>query len=95
MSEPGCKAEPATEPGVKHLDKGQEEVTPTDWPKLIQTVGFPAVACLAIAWFANSAIEWEREQMLPALENTAKAIEKNTQVLQALPENMRKDIDRK
>ncbi len=70
-------------------------VNPTSVLELIKTVGFPVVACLAIAWFANSAIEWERDKMLPALENTAKAIEKNSQVLQALPESLRKDIEKK
>lgn len=54
---------------------------PKTWVTLIQTVGFPVVACLAVCWFANNAIEYERERMTPALEACSKSIE--TQVQQA------------
>lgn len=80
-----------TKDTVVHLDEGQKPVGVTDWTRMIQTVGFPAVGCLAIAWFAYSTVEWERSKMLPALEANAKAIEVNSEVLRTLPAIFRKE----
>lgn len=91
MSEPGCKANEAADTIVEHLDKGHGDVG--SWSTLMQLFeryGFAGLACLGIAWFANTAIEYEREKMLPALESTAKAIERNTEVIRQLPAELRK-----
>lgn len=91
MSEPGSNANEALEVVGGHLDKGQSEVG--SWSTLMQLFeryGFAGLACLGIAWFANTAIEYEREKMLPALESTAKAIERNTEVIRQLPAELRK-----
>lgn len=59
-------------------------------PQLLERYGFATLACLGIAWFANTAIEYEREKMLPALEANSKAIERNTEVIRQLPTELRK-----
>lgn len=60
-------------------NKGTTDMDPPKtWVTLVQTVGFPIVACLAVFWFANRAIEYERDRMTPALEACSKAIETQT-----------------
>lgn len=54
------------------------------WPRLVQTVGFPIAACVALGWVYNSTISWERDKMLPALEATAKSIDTNSEVLRSV-----------
>lgn len=58
------------------------------WFSALQTFGFPVVGCLVLGWFANSAINWEREQMLPAIQKSqstldaaGKVIEGNTKAI--------------
>lgn len=66
----------------------------TSWaniPQLLERYGFATLACLGIAWFANTAIEYEREKMGPALEANTKAIERNSEVIRQLPEAWRKE----
>lgn len=74
------------------IESAAEALTPT-WLKFVHQVGFPVAATLGIAWFANSAITWEREKMLPALEANSKAIETNSEVLRQLPSSLRKAED--
>lgn len=61
--------------------------------RVLERYGFAVVACCGIAWFANAAIEYEREKMMPALENNTKAIERNTEVFRQLPDILRKGIE--
>lgn len=57
--------------------------TPWDkWIKAFQTLGISTVAACALSYFAWSTIQWERDQMLPALHNSKTAIEGNTDVLE-------------
>jgi|GEM_PF-3037873 len=55
------------------------------WLTAIQTVGFPIIACIALGWMSYKTIEWERQQMLPA-------IEANTQVLRDVKEELSRAI---
>ena len=71
-----------------------EETEMTGWvalSKAMERYGFAVVACLGIAWFANSAVTYEREKMVPAIEEKTKAIERNTEVFRSLPEVLRKE----
>lgn len=71
-----------------------EEEPMTGWAaisKALERYGFAVVACCGIAWFANTAIEYERTKMLPAIEDNTKAIERNTEVFRTLPEVWRKE----
>jgi hypothetical protein len=51
------------------------------WINVIQTVGFPIVAAFILAWFAYSTIQWEREQLLPALRDNTDALKLVLEVL--------------
>lgn len=66
---------------------------PKTWVTLVQTVGFPTVASLAVCWFANRAIEYERDRMTPALECSTKAMESNTQFTRDANETMKQVRD--
>lgn len=50
----------------------------------VKTVGFPIVACAVVGWFMHDTVQWEREQMLPA-------IQQNTVVLERVLDRLRDD----
>ena len=50
----------------------------------LKDFGFPIVACVFVAYFANSAIVYERDKMLPAIENNTKILETNNEVIRSL-----------
>lgn len=90
-----CNANEAANKIVSHMQSEREdqgEDMPTAWAKTIQLVGFPAVAAIAIAWFANETIRWEREQMLPAIQKNTTAFETNTQALNRVQESLDRQI---
>lgn len=93
MSEPGCKANEAADKIVDKIaaTEAKDMGTWANIPQLIERYGFATLACLGIAWFANTAIEYEREKMGPALEANTKAIERNSEVIRQLPEAFRKE----
>ena len=66
----------------------------SDWlAKIIdvtKTVGVPSVVCAVVMWFAYETITWEREQMLPALQDTAMALEKNSTALEGVEKVLEK-----
>lgn len=51
------------------------------WLTVIQQVAFPIIACCVVTWFAYQTIQWERDQMLPALRDNTAAINSNSDVL--------------
>ncbi|MCI0333692.1 MAG: hypothetical protein L0228_10780 [Planctomycetes bacterium] len=51
---------------------------------VLEKFGFPTVACIAFAVFAYRTIEWERQQMVPALQEAAKSIDRNTDALDSV-----------
>lgn len=57
---------------------------------VLERYGFAVVACCGIAWFANSAVEYERGVLMPALDSNTKAIERNTEVMRQVPAVIRK-----
>lgn len=69
----------------------------TSWAvglRVLERYGFAAVACLGIAWFANSAIEFERTKMEPTIQENSKAIERNTEVMRQLPTRLTQQLSK-
>lgn len=56
------------------------------WLTALQTVGFPIVAAGILAWFAYTTINWEREQMMPAIRDNATALVKTCEMLEKVEE---------
>lgn len=52
------------------------------WVNLIQTLGFPIVAAGILAWFAYTTVNWEREQMLPTIQQNTTALNNTTKTLE-------------
>lgn len=50
----------------------------------IQRVGFPIVMCSAFAWACYGMVRWEREEMMVALQNSAKVINENSEALKSV-----------
>lgn len=76
------------------------DVNRSFWFSALQTFGFPVVGCLVLGWFANSAINWEREQMLPAIQKSqstldaaGKVIEGNTKAITVNTESFKSSLD--
>lgn len=61
---------------------------------VLERYGFAVVACCGIAWFANSAVEYERGVLMPALDSNTKAIERNTEVMRQVPAVIKKYTER-
>lgn len=55
----------------------------------LKDFGFPIVACVFVAYFANSAIVYERDKMLPAIENNTKVVETNSEVIRSFNMTLR------
>lgn len=52
------------------------------WTTLVQTLGFPIVAAGILAWFAYTTVNWEREQMLPTIQQNTTALNNTTKTLE-------------
>ena len=55
----------------------------------LKDFGFPIIACIAIAYFANTAIVYERDKMLPAIEANTKVVETNNEVIRSFNSTLR------
>lgn len=61
------------------------------WAKvgdLIKMVGFPIVVCLAVLYFMRETIMWERDTMVPVLQDTATALNKTAGVLERVEKKL-------
>jgi len=51
------------------------------WVKAAQTLGVVTIAFFFLMYWADRTIKWEREQMIPAITNSANSAERNTEAL--------------
>jgi hypothetical protein len=56
--------------------------------ELTKTVGFPIFVCMAVLWFMRETIMWERDKFLPALTETASALDKTAAVLERVEKKL-------
>lgn len=69
--------------------------------RFMDRYGFAAAAYIGIAYFANKAVEYERSRMEPtiqksgeAMNENARAIERNTEVLRKLPAALSSELSK-
>lgn len=78
-----CNANQAAEKIVGQLEEGQmmaqnENRSPW-WVSAVQTLGVVTVAFFLLFKWANDTVEWEREQMIPTIQKSTAATDRNTE----------------